>query len=494
MLYLSCSRWFWGFTLPLIGATCQALLLSLASPHCDLGFLAKTKESFKFSDLQYLTARLEAEELSNVYNLTRLVVDEATGSSIFQISVRDSCTSDNCLPWATQPCDDHIQWLPCESLSRCEWIAEVLSEGRSASHLIENIKNDPPQQVSEGWTLDYLQQTSGGQSRRSSNFTSRTLICSIAHTLPCAPALNPDNATDRLVVLETITTTDNSCFELYDHSSSKIDGIGCGTRLYLLKVVFTGTSLSTKDLVARRWADRPFQYSSALNIQVAEQIVATLHHLVLAERRKLQSSHRTMTLWDPTCGSGTILAFAMAQGMRVVGLDSKPKCVEGALQNLEYIFGRDRVQQDATIQCKDSALAFGDLVNGKSEMLNKKFSMKEIDCVVANLPWGVNSIDYVEENKRILRAVRARLSTPIGKNTSGGFGIPCAFVTKDNDCLMFEEAGFHVVGQACIPPQDFELPKARKSGKRSLQGSSEDVRRSTRNLRNTCVVTFVKTK
>lgn len=52
-----------------------------------------------------------------------------------------------------------------------------------------------------------------------------------------------------------------------------------------------------------------------------------------------------------------------------------------------------------------------------------KESETEIDCVVADLPWGVNSIEYVEENSRILKSVRARLSTGTLARLSQGIQI-----------------------------------------------------------------------
>jgi hypothetical protein len=58
----------------------------------------------------------------------------------------------------------------------------------------------------------------------------------------------------------------------------------------------------------------------------------------------------------------------------------------------------------------------------------------------------------VEENSRILKSVRARLST----------GIPCAFVTRDPDPNIFTDSDFEVIGQAYVPPRDFALPKGRK--------------------------------
>lgn len=44
---------------------------------------------------------------------------------------------------------------------------------------------------------------------------------------------------------------------------------------------------------------------------------------------------KSICLLDPICGSGTYLAFAMANGMQVEGCDCKPKCIEETLLNLQ---------------------------------------------------------------------------------------------------------------------------------------------------------------
>jgi tRNA G10 N-methylase Trm11 len=153
-----------------------------------------------------------------------------------------------------------------------------------------------------------------------------------------------------------------------------------------------------------------------------------------------QSSDAPVTLLDPTCGSGSFLAFAIGKGMRVEACDCNSSCVDGSVRNLKHVLGEEKVKSMTNIQLHDSS----------SNMW--KESETEIDCVVADLPWGVNSIEYVEENSRILKSVRARLST----------GIPCALVTRDPDPNIFTDSDFEVIGQAYVPPRDFALPKGRK--------------------------------
>ena len=114
----------------------------------------------------------------------------------------------------------------------------------------------------------------------------------------------------------------------------------------------------------------------------------------------------------------------------------------------------------ACIECKDSSQP------------PQRDSLEHPDCVVANLPWGVNSIDYVDENYRILESIQARISP----------GTPCTFVTRTADSGLFSKAGFEILAQAHIPPRDFQLPSSKKKKRRGDAGSC--------NGRKRCVVTI----
>jgi tRNA G10 N-methylase Trm11 len=260
----------------------------------------------------------------------------------------------------------------------------------------------------------------------------KTLLCSIAQTLPAFPALDPMDAQQQLMVIDTGLS-------------------GC----YLTKVLPRTRTVTQQSSILTEWARRPFQYSSAININVAEIVIDLLSDFT-------ESTKRKVTMLDPTCGSGTFLAFAMAKGMRVEAFDCNPSCVDGSLRNLESLFQEEKVRLFATVQLHDSSNLWEE-ENGT-----------EINCVVANLPWGVNSVEYLQENDRILRSVRARIST----------GIPCAFVTRDPDITLFTGAGFEVLGQAHVPQRDFSLPK----GKKKRQSDDE----VERNGRNRCVITIAR--
>ena len=125
-------------------------------------------------------------------------------------------------------------------------------------------------------------------------------------------------------------------------------------------------SSKTTRIIFQKWPKRPFQYSSAININIADIVITLLDDMVNKKRQvttKMEEDDndddrtcdvKTRTILDPTCGSGTFLAFAMAYGMCVEGYDYNPQCIDGTIRNLESLFGHDHVQKMAHIQCQDS--------------------------------------------------------------------------------------------------------------------------------------------
>jgi hypothetical protein len=411
--------------LPLNYATLLVLLSFLLQSHA-LIFLAKTMETFKLAELQFLEARLQAD--SNHYNLTRLLVDRSTGSTLLRLDMLE----DSSLLLADRK-------LP-SSLNRCDWVAEVLEEGETPELLIDRLRQSPPE-TDDLWALDYVRIESAGlEERIRPTCTKKSLLCSVSQALPTIPALNPVDATQQMLIIDTKSLNDTSC--------------------YLGKTCVSTMRSSLQSTIPSEWAKRPFQYSSAINMNVAEIVIDLLLDMTT------QSSDTPVTLFDPTCGSGTFLAFAIGKGMRVEACDCNPSCVDGSVRNLIHVFGEEKVESMTNIQLHDSS-------SSSSSMW--KESETEIDCVVANLAWGVNSIEYVKENSRILKSVRARLST----------GIPCAFVTRDPDPNLFTDSDFEVLGQAFVPQRDFALPKGKK------KKEAEEIER---NGRTRCVITIARSK
>jgi len=321
---------------------------------------------------------------------------------------------------------------------RCDWIAQVVEEGESPHEMIEIMRTtlNPPKFSAAKWTLDYVRMMdttrtlSDGQRNEAKktrpSYTMKSILCSVAHAMPSQPTLDPETAKDRFLILDT------------------------SSRCYLLKCLQENvkqTSASPKSTFSKRWSKRPFQYSSAINVAVAEMVIEILSTLCSYQASVNPGPwDAKMTLLDPTCGSGTFLALAMEKGFHVEGYDCNPSAVAGTIRNLEYMYSIENVTDYAKVEVRDSSMRVHKQQSGS------------VSCVVSNLPWGRNSVAYLEENEKILHLVREQIPT----------GTPCAFITRqshsaiENPSLLFARTGYEVLGQAHVPQRDFLLPTARK--------------------------------
>eukprot|EP00980_Cylindrotheca_fusiformis_P010460 scaffold2322_cov135-Cylindrotheca_fusiformis.AAC.19 len=330
------------------------------------------------------------------------------------------------------------------SLKRCDWIAQVMEGKDSADALIQTLQeNFPATMLPNQWSLDYvrLEETNGSAKRRQVFYTKNALLHAVAQTMPSPPALNPEYAQTKLLVVD----------------SAKNDNATC----YLSTLVgpHEGRNL---DSVLANWSKRPFQYSSAINPQVAEMIMEIL--MALIDRPDDESNSRSLRLLDPTCGSGTFLALALERGIEVEAYDCNQQCVDGTHKNLEYLV-------ETTNASKTNLDKIDVSIHDSSQTFPSRCGT--IDCVVANLPWGVNSKDFLDQNKEILRSVRSRIEP----------GTPCAFVTRTSDLGLFNSVQYRILGQAHVPQRDFALPRGRKK---------QNTKELDRNGRNKCVVTIAR--
>lgn len=373
--------------------TCSNALASL---------LVKTTETFKLAELQYLEAKLQAR----TYGCERLFIDAATGSSLLHIDGCDELT--------------HQKWP--SSLMRADWVGEILAQSDEPQSLLKLIEASQSN-IQSGWVLDYLRLQRTTDRSNISNYTSRSLMICVAQSIGSPAQLNPKLATEKLLLVDT------------------------QDRLFLLRILPKPTQKSP----TIAWHQRPFQYSSSINPQIAEIVVDVLLDAI--------GGKANPKLLDPTCGSGTFLAFALNRGMTVEGWDVRQACIDGTRKNIESFFGEGNrwivSKRDAT----DNA-TFEDVGN--------------VDCLAANLPWGQNTITYCDENVRILEQVSKHLR----KNTV------CAFVTK-NAALHkdFERLGYRVLGSAPVPPKDFVLPRGNKD--------KNDIEATSNGRSSDCVVTIV---
>lgn len=366
-------------------------------------FLVKTSETFKLSELQYLEARLQARS----YSCERLVLDAATGSSLIRIDGFDGL--------------EERRWP--SSLRRSDWVGEILAESDDPHCLLTKIGG--VQSIEAGWTLDYLRlHQSKADASKTADYTSRSLLICVAQAISSPAQLIPDQASEKLILVDTVNY------------------------LYLVRMIQRPTHHVHN---AIGWNQRPFQYSSSINPNIAEIVVDFLLDAVNGVEQP--------KLLDPTCGSGTFLAYALARGMVTEGWDVQHACVDGTKRNLDSFFGKsDRW----TVLKRDAA-----------DTLTME-SLEDVDCIVANLPWGQNTIAYCDENVRIVERL-----TPFLKEYA-----PCAFVTKDaNLHVCLKRLGYTVLGWASVPPMDFEIPRGHK------KKTKNDVASSVRGSSN-CVITF----
>lgn len=349
--------------------------------------LAKAKETFKLADLQWLEVYLQSEvRKDQYYECDRLLVDGATGSSLFQLDVSASSELLQTLQSGgiTQENLGSPERLKIPSgLRRCDWVAEVLCQETSAEQLVDKLQSSSqlvcPQSM-DGWTLEYVRMDAVGRPSKDVGYNLKTLLCSVSQHIGGRAALNPTLARHRLILVD---TTDHGMFL---------------ARVFPQLFQLYGEKRKTP--LFRVWSRRPFKFSSAINPMVAEMVMDLLMELVLQHRQLPMQSARSAThiagtihtsnhpplrLLDPTCGSGTLLAYGIARGMQVEGWDINPNCVEGSKRNLEFAFGAESVANWRVVH-HDSSQIVPDATIRDSATSH----LSHFDCVVSNMPWGIN--------------------------------------------------------------------------------------------------------
>jgi len=471
--------------------------LHISSFHCEAlahSFLFRSKETFKLAEIQNLEASLQIprEELFHDetqfilrYNCTRLLVDRATGSSLFRLDLQCKGAKDETFTTINSVDGPDVprfmfsktatgliesQILSLSSIRRCDWIGQVVVEARNPPQLIRKLQRheESSRFSSDGigigeWTLDYAKMVGANASK--TTYTMKSLLCAVAHDMPTRPSLYPDLADKRFLVLDTSSRTPTNATE--DTESS----------FYLIRHIDKRSVTDDKSSHQIKWATRPFQYSSAINFELADIVIEIL--VTLCKSRN-HSKDQKMVLHDPTCGSGTFLALAISKGLYVEGCDSNPSAVDGTRRNLEYLYSKKKVEICAQVEIHDSCAPWKD---------NESLSNATISCVVANLPWGKNSVLYIDENERILCSVRSQIQV----------GTPCAFVTRSSNAddnksptHLFETNGFHILGQSFVPQRDFLLPSGgkRKRKKDQIGKSKKEGYLITSHSQNQCVITI----
>jgi tRNA G10 N-methylase Trm11 len=300
--------------------------------------LAKTKESFKLSDLYLLETKLESDA-RNWTNPNLLAIDANTGSYLFQIDRKILGKNDS-------------ECFQPSCMDRYDWITKrIIATGSSGEDLVQNILQQCriiPSHDLENFAIEYI--CMGVMMEK--DYTSKNLICRVAQCIQAPAALSTKKSAIQLILIET------------------------PTQIYLAQKEHLNIK---ENRVAKRWSNRPYQYSSAINPTIALIVIDLLHDLI---RRKARRDTDDVRMLDATCGSGTFLAFALDKGMNVTGNDIKDKCCEGSLRNLRYLF--DDKNKIVEKRCD---LIVSDFAS--SDKLSDVLGV--FDCAVTNLPWGQNT-------------------------------------------------------------------------------------------------------
>ncbi len=441
--------------LSLIHSVCSLAASSSIDHSKDAGgirrLLAKTKETFKLADLQYLEATVQAD--SN-YNCHRVLMDAATGSSLFLLD-QLAPEFEALILGKNDSSQRHANFFP-SSLRACEWVGEIICQSLSAEELLKDLSATVSTREFESWTLNYLRMTESSRSSSRINndaYTQKTLSCCIAQQIPASAALYPSLGVDNLLVVDT------------------------SEYMYLVKLL-DPTTEHASSLTQQTWSQRPFPYSSATNFQAAEIILNMLSRRVAA---RVQDAQTKPHLLDPTCGSGTFLALAASHGMRVTGWDSNQRCVEGCIRNLRYVFFDE--SEDFTILQRNCL----DFVDDNMKLAG----VESIDAVACNLPWDLNSHAFSFDNDRNDASSPHRFLIAIRKLLKPG--TPCVFLYKNDETssndLYWESLGYQMMGHASIPQQNFVLPNQGKKKEKKRCNDDETVLTG----RSNCVVSYVET-
>jgi 23S rRNA G2445 N2-methylase RlmL len=217
--------------------------------------------------------------------------------------------------------------------------------------------------------------------------------------------------------------------------------------------------------------------------------------------RRNNATTNSIQILDPTCGSGTFLALALmtwgnASRVDVTGIDSNPKCAHGTVQNLRHLFHHaidedcDNDGNNRWTLTLDSNTKISSRVNIYSEDSTRlpSFIQQKFDCAVANLPWNRNTFEFQGRNSTIdctnsviLRATAAMLKpgSPVLVISGRDEDYESGLSFNARACL--QNLGFHVLGEATVPPKGYELPASgkKRSGSPAFVAKKKRVSRSS---------------
>jgi len=221
---------------------------------------------------------------------------------------------------------------------------------------------------------------------------SKQLLCALAQAFPHPPALTAAEVQTTFSIFETA------------------DALYFGR-----KVPTPGRDAAEAD--AALWVRRPFVFSAALSVELAQAVVTLLAGQLLAQGGPGPGPASTPpTLFDPCCGSGTTLFAAARAGFRVLGSDVNVDFARGTRDNLvthagagdalHGLFVKDAAQAALPWRPLDASAAVSPVAAA--------------DAVFCNFPWNERVGQYHGEVSQILAALAQEMRP----------GCRCAFVTK----------------------------------------------------------------
>ena len=365
---------------------------------------------------------------------------------------------------------------------RFQYIAKVLAVGNTPEELLDDIRTT--NLACAHWRICY-----DTFEPMQPKVSSTMLMCAVGRILPGEPILQYD----------VLSLDDSPIVEYVIVETSK--------KLYFVErsVESHDNQKATYDMsithFRKMWPHRPFQYSGAINLDLAIVITDILTDLLHSQN----TSDKKIRLLDPTCGSGTFLALAatywleLGQTIEMIGVDSNPKCARGTVANLMKTFSieNDSLSFDDTIKewmitfpIKDQSIqSMATILAADSTQLLKK-SMKPFDCAVMNLPWNRNTFEFKGANHVKEFANDATTNTQIMESVATVLKTKAPIVvisadSNDNDSgnqTLFDaetclnDLGFTILGCVSVPPKGFDLPMSNKKSNhvsiKKLKGSS----------------------
>lgn len=319
---------------------------------------------------------------------------------------------------ADAPESESLDWLPRLAGTRATFRAITPLAG-SPELLLEYISDANID--SAAWTICNvcLSLWSG----RDQALSTKMLLCAISQRLGGAPMLrdDPSKHVDRLALVET-----RAGFMLGRCFSEQ------------------GAALDEASLA---WKKRPYSFSAALSLELADAVVNTL--VARFARTPRYAGSEDLVFYDACCGSGTSLFAASRAGFAtVVGTDINPEAASGAMQNLRHCGINNSSMLSLSVRTLDAA----------SQTAGE---LKIASVVFANLPWGENKFEYYGTNDKII----ARIGQGAAAHTQ------IAFVTRETiDAATVAQAGLTLVD---VIPVDQDSDSSKKRAGKCVIGIYE---------------------